>query len=513
MWLQLGYGAAVFISAACGMIVEIVAGRLLAPYVGMSLYTWTAVIAVVLAGLSAGHWIGGRLATDNIDSRRGHQRVAAALGLAALSTLLSLILLRALAAMLVGQTLSPIAMILTLATGAFLLPSLFVGIVAPMLTKLAADASPGGLGPTIGRMYALGALGSIAGTLVAGYVFISWIGSTGTIITVTVAYAALALVFASGVVERIAMAGLLVIVGALMFAWGGKVKAFTSPCKIESDYYCIRIDDFRGPSDRPSRLMALDHLVHSINARDDAGLLHSPYVQLVDEIARVRLGDVNDRRSFFIGGGGLTLPRAWAARGVSVSSIVAEIDPVVTRAAKEFMWAGAPLEGTRIVHEDARVALQGLKREPQFHVVFGDAFRDISVPPHLVTFEFHEQIKARLHRRGFYIVNVVDAGANPRFLFSLVKTLGRSFAVVEVWQEEQQIGALGRVTYTVLAAALPTSTGSIAAKRGYGRRWLRWPPAILDKALRNPALPILTDDFAPVDRLMMPILLAPDLGF
>ena len=40
---------------------EITAGRLLAPYVGMSLYSWTAIIAVVLAGLSLGNWCGGYL--------------------------------------------------------------------------------------------------------------------------------------------------------------------------------------------------------------------------------------------------------------------------------------------------------------------------------------------------------------------------------------------------------------------------------------------------------------------
>ncbi len=51
--------------AAASLVVEIVAGRMLAPYLGMSLYTWTSVIAVVLAGFSAGHWLGGRLAEQS----------------------------------------------------------------------------------------------------------------------------------------------------------------------------------------------------------------------------------------------------------------------------------------------------------------------------------------------------------------------------------------------------------------------------------------------------------------
>ena len=50
------------IVAAASLVVEIVAGRMLAPWLGMSLYTWTSVIAVVLAGFSAGHWVGGLVA-------------------------------------------------------------------------------------------------------------------------------------------------------------------------------------------------------------------------------------------------------------------------------------------------------------------------------------------------------------------------------------------------------------------------------------------------------------------
>src|SRR5688500_1931586 len=51
-----------FISSGCLLVLEIVAGRILAPEVGVSLYTWTSVIGVVLAGLSLGNWVGGKLA-------------------------------------------------------------------------------------------------------------------------------------------------------------------------------------------------------------------------------------------------------------------------------------------------------------------------------------------------------------------------------------------------------------------------------------------------------------------
>lgn len=59
----------VFISNACVMTIELVAGRLLAPYIGVSLYTWTSVIGVILAGMSIGNYAGGKLA-DRAASRR-----------------------------------------------------------------------------------------------------------------------------------------------------------------------------------------------------------------------------------------------------------------------------------------------------------------------------------------------------------------------------------------------------------------------------------------------------------
>ena len=190
---RLVYGGVLFLASAGGLILEIVAGRMIAPYVGMSLYTWTAVIAVVLAGFSLGHWIGGRLATrDDAGSR---WQLAWLLGLAAVTTLACLPLIRLVSPALLSAGLHPITAIVLLTSALFLLPSLFVGTLSPILTKLAVDALPQAPGRAIGQMFALGALGSIAGTLAAGYLMISWIGSAGSVLAVAASYLALALAF------------------------------------------------------------------------------------------------------------------------------------------------------------------------------------------------------------------------------------------------------------------------------------------------------------------------------
>src|SRR3712207_7804390 len=60
--------ALVFTTSGAVLVLEILAGRLLAPYVGVTLETYTGIIGTVLAAISFGTWIGGRLA-DRHDPR------------------------------------------------------------------------------------------------------------------------------------------------------------------------------------------------------------------------------------------------------------------------------------------------------------------------------------------------------------------------------------------------------------------------------------------------------------
>ena len=65
-WLA---GAVVFFTSGSVLVLEILAGRLLAPYVGVRLETYTSVIGIVLGGIALGTWLGGRLA-DRVDPRK-----------------------------------------------------------------------------------------------------------------------------------------------------------------------------------------------------------------------------------------------------------------------------------------------------------------------------------------------------------------------------------------------------------------------------------------------------------
>ncbi|MGE5505725.1 MAG: fused MFS/spermidine synthase, partial [Actinomycetota bacterium] len=175
------------------------------------------------------------------------------------------------------------------------------------------------------------------------------------------------------------------------------------------------------------------------------------------------------------------------------------------------LWL-APSAKITVEHRDARVALQALPAAPQFDVVFGDAFHDVGIPPHLVTAEFHREIRARLKPGGFYAVNVIEARHEPRFLFALVRTLMRDFAAVEVWVDDDELSQGERLTYLVLASDTATDTALVRSTRFLHRAWVRLKPDQVRTRVTAADIPELTDDFAPVDRLMAQVLLHPEVG-
>ncbi len=480
--------------AAAGLVVEILAGRMLAPYVGMSLYTWTAVIAVVLAGFSFGHWAGGHIAQR--PASEALAQTALAMALAALSTALTLIILRAVAGGVISGVENAGAAILTLACIIAFLPSFFAGIPSPVLARTVVGLKPGAEGLALGAIFAAGSFGAIAGTLAAGFVFISWLGTALTILVVVAVYIALAVLLhlaAGAASHRWSTA----IISAVALALGVYNLSAAQVCTKESRYYCIRIIDFSGQVGAAAKLMVLDHLGHGINVADAPQQLITPYVALMDRVLTLRFG-APPSSAFFIGGGAYTLPRAWRAAAPSSQLTIAEVDPAVTALARRDMWL--PAEGLDIHHGDARVVLNRLER--RFRVIVGDAFTDIAVPSHLVTQQFFALVKRRLQPGGVYVMNVVDHAERLDALLAVRRTLQTVFTHVEVFAEEGDLASGGRTTFVLFASEAPGGLTRADDPRDETRRFVKLPPDRLQERAARAGATLLTDDYAPIDRLV-----------
>ncbi len=491
LWLLVALQGVV---SAASLVVEIVAGRMVAPYVGMSLYTWTAIIAVVLAGFSAGHWWGGRIAER--DSAAALRITGWAIVGAAVTTGLATVLLRQVAGPVLQTTPDPLAAITILTALVFFLPSFFAGVPAPVLAMIAMRDS-GGSGQALGAMFASGAIGAIAGTLLAGFLFISWLGSALTLAVVTVVYALTGLILfrIAGTALRATAPAALVLVAGLGLSGAG--LALPRICDAESQYFCIRTVDLTPEAPGAVRLMVLDHLAHGVSGRDDPTLAFTEHSAMLDAITRMRM-DGRDFHAFFIGGGSFSVPRAWAARGIS-DITVAEIDPEVTRIAARDFWFD-PASAT-VLHEDARHALL-TRPEARFDVVVGDAFTDIAVPAHLVTLEFFRLVRERLGEDGIYIMNVVDHTDRLDALTALVVTLREVFPSVEVWTEMRPPEPAERRVFVLVAGSDDSPVSQLVIPAPEPMAFAPLGGDFVDALVARKDPPVLTDDYAPIDRMV-----------
>ena len=239
------YAIVVFVSSALLLVLEIVAARLIAPHVGVSLYTWSAVIGVVLAGLSIGNAIGGAWA----DRRANADAAGGVLIAAGLTALLIPWLLLATARGLDGYALSILSTSLILVLALFLLPAILIGIVTPLLTTLAL-AQSSRTGHIVGMMHALGATGSILGTFAAAWWLIPAMGSRNVVLACGLMLLLSGLLFIRPLVSRRrAVVTTIALLGAAVLVLGTFFNpALASPCDRESSYFCIRtIDEGEDP--------------------------------------------------------------------------------------------------------------------------------------------------------------------------------------------------------------------------------------------------------------------------
>ena len=502
----------VFVASGCTLVLEIAAGRLLAPYIGVSLYTWTSVIGIVLAGISLGNYLGG-LVADRGGSRRTLGRLLVAGGLASLAVLP---LTGTDLVGLVPRELPVVARIVLVTGLLFFVPSAVLGMVSPVVVKLTlADLRR--TGHVVGQTYAWSTLGSIAGTFLTGFVLIPRYGTRPVIYGVGLLLVALGAMTGglfrgsgrSRVVD-VALAALLLL--ALGQIHGG--HALDAHCRRETSYYCIRVTTESVDGGPALQVLSLDKLVHSYNSLEDPTRLHYGYLRTYAELTAYVAQRTPRLRALFIGGGGYTLPRYMEVIYPDATLEVAEIDPGVTHTAVELMGLSSR---TRVVthNRDAREVVEGKQGAAPYDVVFGDAFNDYQVPYHLTTVEFARRIRGVLRPDGLYLALVIDRMRGGRFMASVVRTLQEAFPHVYVLADVARTMAPRAQTYVVAASATPLDLDRLRSVRGHepdGGTAVRIMPAdALADWLRGADPVVLTDDYAPADNLMAPIFLERDL--
>ena len=492
--------AVVFLASGITLILEIVAARILAPHIGVSVYTWTSIIGVILAGISLGNWLGGVFA-----DRWGGRSM---LGLIFLAGAAATILVPVLALWAPNWTADfpVLGRIVLLTVILFFLPSVLLAMVSPTVIKLTLRDLKS-TGKVAGRIYAVSTAGAILGTFLTGFVLIQAFGSKATVVGLAIILAALGVVV--GRLWRLRYRGFAAVAAfAFLFVWVWSNGPLKTSCLEESNYFCIRVISTERDGNQIRELI-LDQLVHSYIKLDDPTHLEYGYQKLFAEVVAAYTSERQDFRALFIGGGGYEMPRYLEEVYPESVIEVIEIDPEVTQTAHDELGFR---RDTRVVsfNEDARM---NVPQRPHgaYDIVVGDAFNDVSVPYHLTTTEFTAEVKKLLRPDGIYAMNIVDAPKQGRFLKAIVHTLRERWAYVYVMNEDGLLDFDQRATTVVAASDRELDENFIRLKTAQkiGRvplvRFVS--EERVDAWLASAAKVILTDDFAPTDNYLAPIYL------
>jgi spermidine synthase len=528
----------VFLSGAVLLGVEIAASRVLAPYFGNSLFVWGAIIGVILAGLSAGYWLGG-IVGDRWPAPLLLVATIALGGVAVgLVPLLDTTVIEGVLAWDPGPRLDPLLCALVL----FGPMSVVLSAVGPIAVRLQAT-SVRHAGATAGRTFAISTAGSIAGTFATAFWLIPIFGTDQLLVlgaAVLLATAALLALTTGapqwGLVAGTAAAGAAVVAVALGTDHTGPLSEAASrnwsPLYRERGFgYLDARDPATAVDDPELRVVhAEDTRYHRLAVVEDADTRYLRFdnslqsAMYLDDPFRTRfrytdffhLGfayNANARDILFVGLGAGSSQKRMLREFPRARLTTVELDPAVVDVAHR--WFALPRSPRhRVVVGDGRRFLVD-EEAPRWDVIVIDAFFADAIPAHLVTREFLELARSRLAPGGVVVTNAIGAlaGRGSRLFRAIYKTYRSVFPTVlvhpTILDEDAGDESFRNLILVATDKAAPLPA---AVVERYSSVRVRAPLApglrepILDRHDRDiptADVPVLTDDYAPTDALLL----------
>ena len=499
---------AVLIVTACSFVsgaLEGAAFRILAPMVGVSMFLTAGVVGVVLTGMSAGNWIGGRIAT-----KYGTQSaLKRSLMLASLSTIFVAVIWSTILEFGLFDALPMIPKVIAWSFSLFLVPALALGLITPQVIGLCIR-DVRNTGAITGKLYGFSTLGCIAGILVSAWLFVESFGAVRSCLICGLIPLGLVWMLATTEAGKIARVTIRQALIATMLAVG-LFATHQSPYDDESKYFALKVTEAT-LENRKLQCFTLDHLVHSCIDLEDPTFLFYKHEQIQADLTRAAVAQARSEghtpRILVIGGGGYSYPR-WLESQTDLQDViidVVEIDPAVTEMAHHKL--GLSRE-TRInsYHMDGR---QYVKSAPalSYDLVIQDAVNDLSVPYHLMTQEYTQLIKRLLRPERLYLLTVIDNFDTGRFMGSAVRTCESVFERSNLLIPAKPAPNTRKV-FVIASRNTSESTKADEFYTALERSSMRdsiyhVPRADVEQLLNRcqDVSPLLTDNFAPVDILM-----------
>lgn len=472
----------VFVSGAVVMVLELTGSRILAPYLGTSMFVWTSLIGIILGSLSLGYYLGGKIA----DKKASFQGLAFILFIAAILIFLSGISKESVLKF-IENNISEIRIGAIIASVVLFAPaSIFLGMVSPYSVKLKVHSLEK-TGSTVGNLYAISTIGSIFGTFFAGFYLISIFGSSKLILILAGMMIICSLIAFSRQFAKTKILVLAVVaVELLILTIEENRLAEANYIETDTSYNHVRIyDTVYNRTGENIRVLDIGKTLNSAMLLDEnrSDELVFPYMKFYNVAGQF---NPDLKTALMIGGGTFSYPKSFLKDFPMATIDVVEIDAKLTELAKKYFGLKDDPR-MRIYHEDGRTFLN--KTDKKYDVIFGDAFRSFySVPYQLTTIESVEKMYDILNENGVVLVNVISAieGDEGKFLRAEYATFKEIFPQVYVFPINHPRD--GSVVQNIMLIALKSELVPN-----------EFPEQLWKKEIDND-MPVLTDDFAPVDQ-------------
>ena len=405
-----------FVSGFSIMVFELLGSRILAPYVGNSLVTWTSIIGIVLLFLSFGYYIGG-IFSD--------KKYLWSIFFATSFSFLLLFLFKDMVLVHIYSipTLSLNFKIILMSILLFGPSSFLFALASPFLVK-DVIRSEKKIGKDIGNIYSISTIGSIVGTFITGFYLIPNLGIQNILLILSGVYLLISFYFIKKI-KFVFFFYLLFIFFLLLF----------SPQKIdntnifhkETPYGVLSIKDLT-VNNREIRRLYIDNLVHSEMFLGSSELTsaYAHYYEIPNFL------NIDLKKVLMIGGGAYSYPKYFVKNYPDNIIDVVEINPEITKIAKNYFNL-EDSDNLNIYHQDGRVFLNNSTEK--YDAVLIDAFNGFSIPYHLTTVEFLESIDNHLTDNGIIVVNIPGLleGDGSDFIYSQYKTYKEVFPEVDIF--------------------------------------------------------------------------------
>ena len=422
----------VFLSGAIGMGLELIAARVLSPYVGSSNVVWTSIIGIILVSMSLGYWLGGKKADKEASGNVLSRLLLGSALFTSIIPLLETIVVKEFA----GIVSNLIVAAILCAIIVFSIPSFILAMISPFAVKMKSMQETE-IGSLSGRISSLSTIGSITGTFLMGFVLIPNIGVTNINIGITILLVVMSILAREDINKKYILSTISLVVVMIILMFIGKwVFKLANPeilVDTDSQYSRIWVKQVNTAKTTYKTLQVDTGLESYIDTETgEMGAMYLRYYDLFEYLNK------DAKSTLMIGGAAYTYPIHYLQKYQDKTIDVVEIDEKMTQIAEEQFGLNAKDERLKIYTQDGRSYLN--YSENKYDTILIDAFKGLNAPFELTTYEALVHAKNMLNDNGIVLTNIISSleGEDTDFIEYEYATYKAVFDDVKIFQVQDR---------------------------------------------------------------------------